>query len=106
MVDLQFDWFGISCMTTEFFCFYLHNRLIQTRQTGGQQYSDTSPFSIPCFSQQDETWAEFSTLEEAMCVHATYLCCYQVKLLSLKLKTRPKQLICYLPLDITLHAIV
>jgi hypothetical protein len=33
-VDLLFDWFGI--------------RLIQTSQTGGQQYSDTSPFSIPC----------------------------------------------------------
>jgi len=29
------------------FHFYLQNRLIQTSQTGGQQYSDTSPFSIP-----------------------------------------------------------
>ncbi len=29
------------------FMFYLQNRLIQTSQTGGQQYSDTSPFSIP-----------------------------------------------------------
>jgi hypothetical protein len=27
--------------------FYLQNRLIQTSQTGGQWYSDTSPFSIP-----------------------------------------------------------
>jgi hypothetical protein len=27
--------------------FYLQNRLIHTSQTGGQQYSDTSPFSIP-----------------------------------------------------------
>jgi hypothetical protein len=35
-------------MTTDNFCFYLQNRLIQTSQTGGQQYSDTSPFSIPC----------------------------------------------------------
>jgi len=26
----------------------LQNRLIQTSQTGGQRYSDTSPFSIPC----------------------------------------------------------
>ncbi len=34
-------------MTTEFFCFYLKNRLIQTSQTGGQWYSDTSPFRIP-----------------------------------------------------------
>jgi hypothetical protein len=32
-----------------FFCFYLQNRLIQTSQTGGRWYSDTSPFSIPCF---------------------------------------------------------
>ncbi len=34
-------------MTTENFCFYLQNRLIQTSQTGGQWYNDTSPFSIP-----------------------------------------------------------
>ncbi len=34
-------------MTNDNFCFYLQNRLIQTSQTGGQQYSDTSPFSIP-----------------------------------------------------------
>jgi hypothetical protein len=27
----------------------LQDRLIQTSQTGGQQYSDTSPFSIPWF---------------------------------------------------------
>ncbi len=47
-IDLLFDWFGISCMTTDNFCFYLQNRLIQTSQTGGQWYSDTSPFSIPC----------------------------------------------------------
>ncbi len=37
-------------MTTDTFCFYLQNRLIQTSQTGGQLYSDTSPFSIPCLS--------------------------------------------------------
>jgi hypothetical protein len=42
-------------MTTANFCFYLQDRLIQTSQTGGQWYSDTSPFSIPwlktpCFS--------------------------------------------------------
>jgi hypothetical protein len=28
----------------------LQNRLIQTSQTGGQQYSDTSPFSNPWMS--------------------------------------------------------
>ena len=36
-------------MTTDNFCFYLQNILIQTSQTGGQWYSDTSPLSIPCF---------------------------------------------------------
>ncbi len=35
-------------MATDNFCFFLQNRLIQTSQTGGQRYSDTSPFSIPC----------------------------------------------------------
>ena len=30
------------------FVFYLQNRLNQTSQTGGQRYSDTSPFSILC----------------------------------------------------------
>jgi hypothetical protein len=34
-------------MKADNFCFYLQNRLIQTSQTGGQRYSDTSPFSIP-----------------------------------------------------------
>jgi hypothetical protein len=34
-------------MTTDNFCFYLQNRQIQTSQKGGQQYSYTSPFSIP-----------------------------------------------------------
>ncbi len=36
-----FDWFGISCMITDNFCFYLQNRLTQTSQTRGQRYSDT-----------------------------------------------------------------
>jgi hypothetical protein len=47
-IDLLFDCFGISCMTTDNFCFHLQNRLIQTSQPGGQWYSDTSPFSIHC----------------------------------------------------------
>jgi hypothetical protein len=38
-------------MTTDNFCFYLQNRLIQTSQTGGQWYSDTSSFSIPWVKQ-------------------------------------------------------
>ncbi len=46
-IDLLFDCFGFSCMTTENCSFYLQNRLIQTSQTEGEWYSDTSPFSIP-----------------------------------------------------------
>jgi hypothetical protein len=51
-VDLPFDWFGISCMTTDNFGFYLQNRLIQTSQTGGQWYSETSPICIPCIENR------------------------------------------------------
>jgi hypothetical protein len=46
-VDLLFDLFGISYMTTDYLHFYLQSRLIQTGQTGGQLFSDTSPFSVP-----------------------------------------------------------
>ncbi len=46
-IDLLFDCFGISCIITDNFCFYLQNRLIKTSQTGDQWYSDTSPCSIP-----------------------------------------------------------
>ncbi len=35
-------------MTTDI---YLQNRLIQTSQTGGQQYSDTSPLVFPGITQ-------------------------------------------------------
>jgi hypothetical protein len=57
------------------FCFYLQNRLFQTSQTGGQQYSDTPPLSFPCFVQQeaeDRKWrkqemeaAQFKAIKEA-----------------------------------------
>ena len=40
-------------MTTDNFCFYLQNCLIQTSQIGGQWYNDTSPFSIPWFMPSD-----------------------------------------------------
>jgi hypothetical protein len=46
-IYVLFNWFGISCMTTDNFCFYLQIRLIRTSQTGGQWYCDTPPFSIP-----------------------------------------------------------
>jgi hypothetical protein len=44
-VDLLFDWFGLVCFANK-------NKKMsvliqQTSQTGGQWYSDTSPFSIP-----------------------------------------------------------
>ncbi len=55
-IDLLLYWFGISCMTTGNFCFYFQNRLIQTCQTGGQWYSDTSPFSIPWLIYQKHQW--------------------------------------------------
>jgi hypothetical protein len=47
-------------MSTDNFCFYLQNRLIQTSNTGGQQYSDTSPFSIP--------WGKLSTIDPLITV--------------------------------------
>jgi hypothetical protein len=34
-------------MTADNCRFYLQNRLFLTGQTGGQLYSDTSPFSVP-----------------------------------------------------------
>jgi hypothetical protein len=37
-------------------------------------------------------------------VHAAHFLCYGVKLPNLKLKTQPKQLLGYLPLDIVLPA--
>ncbi len=49
----------MSMTTTDNLCFYLQNRLIQTCETGGQWYSDTSPFSIPCsscFQETVQTW--------------------------------------------------
>ncbi len=58
-VDLLFDWFGISCMSTDIFFSFLQNRIIKISQTGGQQYSDTSPFSIPWVELQ--TWSLPST---------------------------------------------
>jgi hypothetical protein len=55
------------------------------------------------FSWQDEPWAEFSTLEVAAC-HAMHFLHSIAKWPNLELKTRPKQLLGSLPLDITLPA--
>jgi len=38
---------GIESCQLTFFCFYLQNRRIQTSQTGGQWYKDTSPLVLP-----------------------------------------------------------
>ncbi len=38
--------FELTVWQLTIFCFYLQNRLIQTSQTGGQPYSDTSPFLV------------------------------------------------------------
>jgi hypothetical protein len=45
-------------MTTKNNCFYLQNRLIQTSQTGGQQYIDTSPSSIPWSKYKERSLAQ------------------------------------------------
>ncbi len=44
------------------FCFYLQNRLIQTSQTGGQQYSDTSPLVFPGLEVKEWITVKYSTL--------------------------------------------
>jgi hypothetical protein len=53
------------------------------------------------FSQQDKTWAKFSTLEVAICMRP-HFSVLSVKLPNLQLKTRPKQLLGSLPLVIAL----
>ncbi len=72
--DLLFDWFGISCMTTDNFCFYSQKRLIQTSQTGGQLYNDTSPFSIPCLQLWMKMWASS---------HTSFLCFLLIRLYNI-----------------------
>jgi len=47
-VDLLFDWFELVCLANKNKTCQLSYKLFQTSQTGGQLYSDTSPFSIPC----------------------------------------------------------
>jgi hypothetical protein len=54
-------------MTTDNFCFYLQSRLIRTSQTGGQWYSDTSPFSIPWPNHSVETLLSKQGDEDDFC---------------------------------------
>jgi hypothetical protein len=64
-----------SCLTglesaIDNFCFHMQNKLIQTSQTGGQWYSDTSPFSFSlnkrtsllCYSFKEKEKKRFSIL--------------------------------------------
>jgi hypothetical protein len=50
-------------MKTDNFYFYLQNRQ-QTSQAGGQLYSDTSPFSIPCRNKHSSLFAHSFGNEE------------------------------------------
>ena len=45
--DCLFDWVRISCKTTDNFCFYLQNRLIQTGQTGRRSTVILPPLEFP-----------------------------------------------------------
>jgi hypothetical protein len=47
-IDLLFYWFALVCFAYKNKNSELSNHSFQTSKTGGQQYSDTSPFSIPC----------------------------------------------------------
>ncbi len=47
-IELLFDWFGLVCFANKNKKMSVDIQLIPN-QTGGQWYSDTSPFSIPCF---------------------------------------------------------
>ncbi len=46
-VDFLFDWFGLVCFANKNNNCQLSYSWFQTSHTGGQWYSDTSPFSIP-----------------------------------------------------------
>ncbi len=48
-IELLFDWFGLACFINKNKNCQLSYSWLQTSQTGGQQYSDTSHFSIPWY---------------------------------------------------------
>jgi len=48
-VDLLFDRFGMSCMTTDNFCFYLQKRLNPNQSNRRSTVQWYFPFSIPWF---------------------------------------------------------
>jgi hypothetical protein len=53
-------------MTTDNFCFYLQNRLIQTSQTGGQWYNDISAFSIPWLDIYTTGYCDFKSKQKLL----------------------------------------
>jgi hypothetical protein len=70
-VDLLFDWFGLVCFANKNKNCQLSYSWFQTSQTGGQWYSDTSPFSIPCYNYLTwfiamfaERWVSYSWREQ------------------------------------------
>ncbi len=55
-VDLLFDSFGFVCFANKNKICQLSYSWFLTSQTGGQWYSDTSPFSIPCREWKKWMW--------------------------------------------------
>ncbi len=53
---MLFDWFGLVYFANKNKNFQLSYSWFQTSQTGGQLYSDTFPFSIPCIG----AWQDFT----------------------------------------------
>ncbi len=53
-VDLLFDWFGISCTTTDNFCFYLQNRHPKPVKQEVNSTVILPPFSIPCLNTRNQ----------------------------------------------------
>ncbi len=49
-VDLLFDLFELACFANKNKNCQLLHSWFKTSETGGQPYSDTSPFSIPCLN--------------------------------------------------------
>ncbi len=64
-IDHLFDWFGLVCFANKNTNCQLSYSWFQTSQTGGQRYSDTSPFSIPWFLQNEEG----TSFYQDMCCH-------------------------------------
>ncbi len=55
-VHLLFDWFGLVCFANKNINCQLPYSWFQMSQTGGQWYSDTSPFSIPWLDTWPQDW--------------------------------------------------